>query len=144
MSTAVNSLEFETLHEDWMRIRISGTELVIKVKPMVVRMLDVPPGEAKSEANITIQSVTLMEGESERHEPSQDQTVRPEDILPEPVLFEMLEETVQVYYVKKVEQVVIMRPKVKMLNRTRKYDPAGYPVYAVDLAVAMTSIKLPS
>ncbi|HEV8405062.1 MAG TPA: hypothetical protein VGQ13_04055 [Nitrososphaera sp.] len=140
----VRTLDYRVLFEGWLKCKIRGTELVIKAKPVITRMIEGVKSEEEQGVGFSIQTLSMVEGIIERHEPSADQTVKAEDILKDkPIEFDMIEPTIQVYYVPTIDQILLVKPYVTKVFATKKFDRSGFPIYSVQVGASITSVQVP-
>jgi hypothetical protein len=137
----VHHIDFKVVWEDWTTYQLQNN-IVLRVKNPIYRIVEQPQSGSGETYHIDFEVLHRIEGDIATHEPSQDQLIRPDDIL-EQVSFSPLDERVQIYYIQKYKDVLLLKPVVTKVSATTKYDLKGYPVFNIESSIMMTSVRLP-
>jgi hypothetical protein len=140
----VTHLDFQVIWEDWNSFELEDN-LILKLKVAVHRIVE-QEGATHTGNNqryrIDFDLLQKVQGDIDLHEPSENMQVSPRDIVKD-VQFKSLEERVQIYYISKYKEVFLVKPFIKKVSSTSKYDIYGYPIFIVDSGVMMTSVRIP-
>jgi hypothetical protein len=129
--------------EDWNLYALRDSR-ILKIKSPVSRINikenEHNPGSVHYEVDFDF--IIKVEGEIDLQKPSEDPTIKQEDIVQE-IDFELVQARPQIYYMDELRQILITRPSIQKIFSTTKYDTKGFPIYKCDFSIAVTTIKTP-
>jgi len=139
------SLNFETIQEKFNLYQLDDGS-IIKVRINLIRIFETQEKDEKGNPKLNFDGEILsrVDGEFEPHEPSKDQTINEKDIINENISFKKIEEHIQVYYIAKFNQVLLLKVFPKKISLTSKYDGIGYPIYHFDGTTKLKIVKFPA
>ena len=129
-------VDFEVLEEPWARYKLKdGTTIRLRIP--VVKIFESLKKGPLGYPNFRIASQSLVSAlvpETLKGEPSDTKEVKPEDYIEESKIIQRLEETWQRY---KTEDgwIIKVKPFVRKIFKSNKYNNEGEPIYSVDWQV---------
>ena len=134
------SLDFKIVWEDFTTYKLEDG-VVLKCKIPLNRLIDSGERNEKGDLKVMIEGDLVIRVDNvPQQTPSEDPTLKPEDILDE-ISFKPIIEHPQIYYEYENKQIVIITLQIKKVRATTKFDDGGYPIYSVDTTTRIRSIK---
>lgn len=139
------SISFSTISEDFSRYKLEDN-IILKTKISLNRIIDTGQTDQDGTAKLDFdgQTLTLIEGDIETHEPSSNMQVTENDVIKDNIKFEIIEEKIQVYHIPKYKQIVLMIAKPERIGLTSKYDKFGYPIYYLTTKNKFMVVRFPA
>jgi hypothetical protein len=137
--SAEQTIDFVAVREDWNTYKVRNGS-TLRTKVMLRGVIRTPETGMLNGQFMPLAS--LFPVKEDKGPPSDDQTIRPEDVLG-PTAFDIVSEPVNIYDIPASRQLLFISGFLRTVNKTKKFAKDGSRIYQADFAVAVSQLPYP-